>query len=93
MSVLPRLNLLHVCSPLRVVRRIPRLLGPASSDNIRRANSVSIMDFEPAIMSEFSSDVEPDLLDALRQVQLLPAPVRSDHSINTVLRLTLGIPP
>ena len=60
----------HVFTPLggRVYSSASR---PASSNNIRRANSVLIMDFEPVIMSEFSRDAEPDLLDALHQVQLL----------------------
>ena len=33
------------------------------------------MDSEPAIMSESSSDTEPDLEDELCQIQPLPAPV------------------
>ena len=39
------------------------------------------MDSEPAIMSEFSSDVDPYLEDELRQVQPLPAPMSLVSSV------------
>ena len=75
MPVSPHLNLLHACSPLWGVQHIPRLLDLLLENNICRVSSVSIMDSEPAVMSEFSSDAEPDLEDELHKIQTLPAPV------------------
>ena len=88
MSMSPCLNILHMCSPLRGGGgggpAYYSISQPASSNNIRHVSPVSIMDSEPAIMSEFSSDVDPDLEDELHQVQPLPAPV---SPVSTVLSL------
>ena len=48
---------------------------PASSSNVCRVSPVLMIVSEPGVMSEFSSDMEPDLEDKLRQLQPLPAPV------------------
>ena len=42
---------------------------------MHRASPVSMVDSEPAVMSEFSSDTDPDMEDELCRFQPLPAPV------------------
>ena len=54
-----------------------------SGDGILCSSPVSMADSEPAIMSEFSSDTDPDIEDELCRFQPLQAPV-SPLSTTTV---------
>ena len=45
---------------------------PASSNNVRHINPVSMIVFEPGVMSQFSRDTESYLEAKLLQLQPLP---------------------
>ena len=47
----------------------------SSRHSLHRNSPVPMLSSEPAVMSSFSSDMDPDLTDVLRKLQPLPAPV------------------
>ena len=54
---------------------LPSVIAPPVEDGVLQAGLTSSRDSEPAIMSEFSSDTDPDLEDELCRFQPLQAAV------------------
>ena len=57
---------------------------PASRCDVRCVSPVPMIVSEPGVMSEFSSDLEADLEDELRQLQPLSAPVSPVSTVSSL---------
>ena len=65
---------------------LPSVIAPPGEDDVLQAGPTSTRDSEPAVMSEFSSDTDPDVEDELCRFRPLQAAV-SPLSTTSVMGL------